>query len=110
MQRTILGAAAAVLLAGLLPATQARAAAPRRRNPASPCASSTCRSPLSQICTLKPGQTPNVDKLMPTVNWTTAADFGFEDHFVVAGPRQRQHPRRPAATPSGSPATTAPGC
>ncbi|WP_127500563.1 family 16 glycoside hydrolase [Actinoplanes solisilvae] len=33
------------------------------------------------ICTLKPGQTPNVDKLMPVVNWTTAADFGQEDRF-----------------------------
>ncbi|MDQ7906241.1 DUF1080 domain-containing protein [Phytohabitans sp. ZYX-F-186] len=39
--------------------------------------------PLSGLCTLKPGQTPNVDKLMPTVNWTSAADFGFEDHFLA---------------------------
>ncbi|MFP5369398.1 MAG: hypothetical protein ACLGI3_01410, partial [Actinomycetes bacterium] len=27
------------------------------------------RVPLSTICTLKPGQTPNVDKLMPLVDW-----------------------------------------
>src|SRR5690242_10999360 len=33
------------------------------------------------ICTLKPGQTPNVDKLMATVNFSTAADFGLEDQF-----------------------------
>ncbi|MFC5924370.1 ricin-type beta-trefoil lectin domain protein [Micromonospora vulcania] len=38
--------------------------------------------PLSEICTLKPAQTPNVDKLMPTINWSSAADFGFEDNFV----------------------------
>ncbi|SCF12109.1 ricin-type beta-trefoil lectin domain protein [Micromonospora chokoriensis] len=38
--------------------------------------------PLSEICTLKPAQTPNVDKLMSTINWTSAADFGFEDNFV----------------------------
>ncbi|MET7418893.1 ricin-type beta-trefoil lectin domain protein [Dactylosporangium sp. NPDC005555] len=37
---------------------------------------------LSSICTLKSGQTPNVDKLMPTINWTTPADFGFDNLFV----------------------------
>ena len=41
------------------------------------------RVPLSAICTLKPGQTPNVDKLMPTIDWTSAADFGFEDNFLT---------------------------
>ncbi len=39
--------------------------------------------PLSEICTLKPGQTPNVDKLMPTINWTTGGEFGFESNFVT---------------------------
>ncbi|GAA3767391.1 family 16 glycoside hydrolase [Micromonospora maritima] len=38
--------------------------------------------PLNEICTLKSGQTPNVDKLMSTVNWTSTADFGFDDYFV----------------------------
>ena len=34
-------------------------------------------------CTLKSGQTPNVDKLMSTVDWTTAAQFadGREDNY-----------------------------
>ncbi|ROT31772.1 family 16 glycoside hydrolase [Micromonospora sp. HM5-17] len=41
------------------------------------------RVPLTAICTLKPGQTPNVDKLMPVIDWHTAADFGFEDNFVT---------------------------
>ncbi|MFI8215608.1 family 16 glycoside hydrolase [Streptomyces sp. NPDC085932] len=41
------------------------------------------QTPLNKLCTLKPGQTPNHDKLMPTVDWSTAADFGgFEDRFV----------------------------
>ncbi|MET9395363.1 family 16 glycoside hydrolase [Streptomyces sp. NPDC006624] len=41
------------------------------------------QAPLGKLCTLKPGQTPNHDKLMPTVDWSTAADFGgFEDRFV----------------------------
>ena len=39
------------------------------------------RVPLTEICALKPGQTPNVDKLMPVIDYT-GADFGFEDNFV----------------------------
>lgn len=38
---------------------------------------------LSTICTLKPGQTPNVDKLMPAIDWTSDADFGLTDLFVT---------------------------
>ncbi|OLF09053.1 hypothetical protein BLA60_20935 [Actinophytocola xinjiangensis] len=38
---------------------------------------------LDDYCTLKTGQTPNVDKLMPTIDWTTAADFGMADLFVT---------------------------
>ncbi|MEV5328916.1 family 16 glycoside hydrolase [Nonomuraea sp. N2-4H] len=38
---------------------------------------------LSRLCTLKPGQTPNVDKLMPTIDWTSDADFGLTDMFVT---------------------------
>ncbi|MFE6527355.1 family 16 glycoside hydrolase [Streptomyces rochei] len=41
------------------------------------------QTPLSKICTLKPGQTPNHDKLMPTVDWSTTEDFGgIADNFV----------------------------
>lgn len=40
--------------------------------------------PLSKLCTLKPGQTPNHDKLMGTVDWSTTDDFGgFADNFVA---------------------------
>ncbi len=38
---------------------------------------------LDDYCTLKTGQTPNVDKLMPTINWSTTADFGIADRFVT---------------------------
>ncbi|MEV0618381.1 family 16 glycoside hydrolase [Nonomuraea sp. NPDC050404] len=38
---------------------------------------------LSKLCTLKAGQTPNVDKLMPTIDWTSDADFGLTDLFVT---------------------------
>ncbi|GGX59176.1 hypothetical protein GCM10010358_11850 [Streptomyces minutiscleroticus] len=42
------------------------------------------QTPLDKLCTLKPAQTPNHDKLMPTVDWSTAEDFGgFSDNFVT---------------------------
>ncbi|MEU3255153.1 family 16 glycoside hydrolase [Streptomyces sp. NPDC006997] len=39
--------------------------------------------PLKEICELKGGQTPNVDKLMPTIDWTTDDDFGMGSNFVT---------------------------
>ncbi|WP_222843991.1 PA14 domain-containing protein [Cellulosimicrobium sp. CUA-896] len=41
------------------------------------------RIPLDEYCTLKPGTTPNVDKIMPTINWTSDDDFGLTDQFVT---------------------------
>ncbi|MFF8103357.1 ricin-type beta-trefoil lectin domain protein [Streptomyces sp. NPDC016640] len=41
------------------------------------------QTPLSGICTLKPGQTPNIDKLMPVIDWTSTGDFGLENNFVT---------------------------
>src|SRR5690606_39296819 len=39
--------------------------------------------PLETICTLKPGQTPNVDRLVPVVDLSSTDDFGgFADNFV----------------------------
>ncbi|MBB4905366.1 hypothetical protein H4W32_000991 [Actinophytocola algeriensis] len=35
---------------------------------------------LTRLCTLKAGQTPNVDKLMPTINWS-GNEFGIGDFF-----------------------------
>ncbi|NHC14961.1 family 16 glycoside hydrolase [Motilibacter deserti] len=38
--------------------------------------------PLQKLCTLKPGQTPNVDVLRPNVNWSTTADWaGYTANF-----------------------------
>ncbi|MFD0200887.1 MULTISPECIES: RICIN domain-containing protein [Saccharothrix] len=37
---------------------------------------------IARLCTLKPAQTPNIDKLMPSINWTTTADFGLGDRFI----------------------------
>ena len=39
---------------------------------------------ISELCTLKAGQTPNVDQLKQTIDWRTPADFGgLQDNFVV---------------------------
>ncbi|MFD8495562.1 family 16 glycoside hydrolase [Amycolatopsis sp. NPDC059657] len=37
---------------------------------------------LAKLCVIKTGQTPNVDKLMPVIDWKTTADFGIADKFV----------------------------
>ncbi|MEU8821265.1 family 16 glycoside hydrolase [Actinoplanes sp. NPDC048796] len=71
---------AAVTLVGLVPALPAAAAVPPQE------AGVTLRTfdlqtSRDSICTLKAGQTPNVDKKMPAINWTTSADFGLEDRF-----------------------------
>ncbi len=40
------------------------------------------QTPMERICELKPKQTPNVDKLLPTVDWSSTDGFGFSDNFV----------------------------
>ncbi|MGW5636490.1 family 16 glycoside hydrolase [Streptomyces sp. NPDC003832] len=40
------------------------------------------QTPLSELCTLKPGQTPNIDRLKPRIDFSTVEDFGFESNFV----------------------------
>ncbi|MDI5975415.1 family 16 glycoside hydrolase [Amycolatopsis magusensis] len=37
---------------------------------------------LDKLCTLKAGQTPNIDKLMPVIDFSTTDDFGIGDNFV----------------------------
>jgi hypothetical protein len=70
----------AALLAGLLQAVPAAAAVPPQQ-PGVTLRTFDLQTARDRICTLKSGQTPNVDKLMPTVNWSAAADFGLEDNF-----------------------------
>ena len=39
---------------------------------------------LSELCTLKAGQTPNVDLLKPTIDWDAPEDFGgLAENFAV---------------------------
>ncbi|MEU9554236.1 family 16 glycoside hydrolase [Streptomyces fumanus] len=87
LRRRVVLLLASGILAGGLSAAPAALAAPSDIPPQEP--GITLRvfdvqTPLSKLCTLKPGQTPNHDKLMPTVDWSTEADFGgFADHFVT---------------------------
>nr|BFE74018.1 hypothetical protein GCM10020092_073190 [Actinoplanes digitatis] len=70
----------AILLMGLVLALPAYAAVPPQE-PGVTLRTYDLQTAQDKICALKPGQTPNVDKLMPMVNWTTTADFGFADRF-----------------------------
>ncbi|MBO0608396.1 family 16 glycoside hydrolase [Myceligenerans salitolerans] len=38
---------------------------------------------ISELCTLRSGQTPNVDQLKPTIDYATEADFGMGDRFIA---------------------------
>ncbi|MFI2670780.1 family 16 glycoside hydrolase [Streptomyces albidoflavus] len=40
------------------------------------------QTPLDELCEIKAGQTPNVDKLMSVIDWSATDDFGVADHFV----------------------------
>ncbi|WP_205859527.1 family 16 glycoside hydrolase [Phycicoccus flavus] len=37
---------------------------------------------LTELCTLKSGQTPNVDKYVPVIDYSTEAEFGLSDNFI----------------------------
>ncbi|MFF0450745.1 family 16 glycoside hydrolase [Streptomyces sp. NPDC004609] len=41
------------------------------------------QAPLKKLCELKEGQTPNIDKLMPVVDWSSEADFGMGSNFMT---------------------------
>ena len=75
-----LGLGIVVLVSGFL-AAPARAALPPQE-PGVTLRVFDVQTPLTKICTLKPAQTPNIDKLMPTIDWTGNA-FGIEDNFVA---------------------------
>ncbi|MFG1603147.1 family 16 glycoside hydrolase [Actinoplanes sp. NPDC049265] len=79
MRRLVLLSTAAVV-AALLPALPAHADVPPQE-PGVTLRTYDLQAARDSICTLKPGQTPNVDKKMSTINWTTSGDFGIEDHF-----------------------------
>lgn len=68
-------------LLGLVVVTPAHAAVPPQE-PGVTLRVYDLQTSLDRLCTLKAGQTPNVDKLMPSINWTSTADFGLNDYFL----------------------------
>ncbi len=82
-RRGLLPAASALFLAAAaLLVAPAQAAAIPPQEPGVTLRVFDLQTPLSKLCNLKPGQTPNVDKLMPTINWTATSDFGISDYFI----------------------------
>ena len=80
LRSPVLGAIALVLTAGFWAAP---ASAVPAQEPGVTLRVFDVQVPLNEICTLKAGQTPNVDKLMSTINWTAVSDFGFDNYFVA---------------------------
>ncbi|GAA3248012.1 family 16 glycoside hydrolase [Dactylosporangium siamense] len=80
LRSPVLGSFALVLTAGLWVAPAAAAPA---QEPGVTLRVFDVQTPLNELCTLKAAQTPNVDKLMPTIDWTSVSDFG-QDNFFVA--------------------------
>ena len=59
------------------------------------------QTPLSTICTLKPAQTPNVDKLMPTDQLDDRGRLRLRRQLRLRRPSATSTSPPPAATPSG---------
>ncbi|SNY47274.1 family 16 glycoside hydrolase [Paractinoplanes atraurantiacus] len=79
MKRLLVGA----LLVGTFAAAPAYAAADPPQEPGVTLRTYDIGTAMSRVCELNPGQTPNVDKLMPTVDWSTTDQFGLGDNFVT---------------------------
>jgi hypothetical protein len=80
MRRLVLLLSPLAIAAALLPALPAGAAVPPQE-PGVTLRTYDLQTARDSICALRPAQTPNVDKRMSTVNWTTAAEFGLENYF-----------------------------
>nr|WP_234313616.1 PA14 domain-containing protein [Streptomyces sp. NBRC 109706] len=81
-RRRAAGVAFSALLLGSLAVPNSSAADLPPQEPGVTLRSFDIQDPIEQICTLKSGQTPNVDKLMPTIDWESTDDFGLEDFFL----------------------------
>ncbi|MDA0136353.1 family 16 glycoside hydrolase [Solirubrobacter deserti] len=75
--RRIAGAAA-LALAGAL-AASANAQAPQE--PGVTLRTYQLGTTPNELCTIKAGTTPNVDKVMPAINWSTTDQFGASNNF-----------------------------
>jgi len=72
----------AVMLAGAVPAATAAEDLPPQE-PGVTLRTYDLARDLSELCTLRSGQTPNVDQLKPTIDYSTEADFGMGERFIA---------------------------
>jgi hypothetical protein len=80
MRRFIGGLCAALVSLVVLPVTASSAAAVPPQEPGVTLRVYDLQTELSKLCVLKAGQTPNVDKLMPSINWS-GNEFEIGDFF-----------------------------
>ena len=79
MRRFLLGGLCAALISlVVLPPTASAAVPPQE--PGVTLRVYDLQTELTKLCTLKPGQTPNVDRLLPTINWS-GNEFVIGDFF-----------------------------
>ncbi|MFI9488642.1 family 16 glycoside hydrolase [Promicromonospora sp. NPDC052451] len=72
----------AVMLSGAVPAATAADDLPPQE-PGVTLRTYDLARDLSELCTLRSGQTPNVDQLKPTIDYSTEADFGMGERFIA---------------------------
>ena len=89
----VLGVAVVAAVGAFAGSASAQATAGARRHAAHVSIRATARRRRARS---RPAQTPNVDKLMPTINWTTEAEFGADDNFqsTVLGEPERRDGRQ----------------
>jgi hypothetical protein len=84
--RAVLGSLAGLsVVAALLgsgPATAAEQADLPPQEPGVTLRTYDMARPIDQLCTLRAGQTPNVDKLTSLIDYDSPADFGLADRFI----------------------------
>ena len=73
----------AAMLAGTIPAATAAADDLPPQEPGVTLRTYDLARDLSELCTLRSGQTPNVDRLAPTIDYSTDADFGMSERFIA---------------------------
>ncbi len=80
MAALVVGALALGLTAGVTAAT----AAPPGDEPGVTMRAYQLGQPISELCTLKAAQTPNVDELKQTIDWDAPDEFGgLQDNYLV---------------------------
>jgi hypothetical protein len=80
MRRILGGLCAALISLVALPVTASSAAAVPPQEPGVTLRVYDLQTELTKLCTLKAGQTPNVDTLMPAIDWS-GTEFGIGDFF-----------------------------